>query len=233
MGNKAIGVLLVGLTLAFVHSAAAQQQAKVSKIGWLGAGSVSLPTGPRELFWREFRKLGYVEDKNIATEYRYSDNKLDRLPALADELVRLKVEILVAGGSNAALAARDATKTIPIVFLNVSDPVADGRVDSLARLGGNITGFTPLRAHISIVMTSKESRSSTKNVKVTWLASSQVALWQVASCRDANSSPRASRSKREENPRLYTGYLYAPLSDIVTPAIKPNVQIEQNSVSFD
>ena len=116
MGNKAIGVLLVGLTLAFVHSAAAQQQAKVSKIGWLGAGSVFLPTGPRELFWREFRKFGYVEDKNIATEYRYSDNKLDRLPALADELVRLKVEILVAGGSNVALAARDATKTIPIVF---------------------------------------------------------------------------------------------------------------------
>ena len=128
--------------LRALRSVEAQQQAKVPKIGWLGAGPGSLPTSPSELFWREFRELGYVEGKNIAIEYRYADDKLDRLPALADELVRLKVEILVAGGTNAALAARDATRTIPIVFLSVSDPVADGLVDSLARPGGNITGFT-------------------------------------------------------------------------------------------
>jgi len=138
---KPIIILLVSLALASVHLAEAQQPAKVPKLGWLGAGA-GPSSGVSELFWREFRKLGYVEGKNIATEYRYADNKLDRLPALADELVRLKVELLVTGGTNAALAARNATKTIPILFLNVSDPVADGLVDSLARPGGNITGFT-------------------------------------------------------------------------------------------
>ena len=133
MKKKITAVTLTAMLFALCGSVEAQQQAKVPKIGWLGAGPGLPPTSPSELFWREFRKLGYVEGKNIATEYRYADNKLDRLPALADELVRLKVEILVAGGTNAALAARDATRTIPIVFLNVSDPVADGLVDSLAR----------------------------------------------------------------------------------------------------
>jgi putative ABC transport system substrate-binding protein len=144
-GRKSMNDKLSVLAMIFftaVSIAEAQPQAKIPKIGWLGAGPGSLPTSPSELFWGEFRKLGYVEGKNIATEYRYADNKLDRLPALADELVRLKVDLLVAGGTNAALAARDATRTIPIVFLNVSDPVADTLVDSLARPGGNITGFT-------------------------------------------------------------------------------------------
>ena len=94
------------------------------------------------MFWQEFRKLGYVEGKNIVTEHRNADNKLDRLPALAEELVRLKVDMIVTGGTNAALAAKKATTTIPIVAINVSDPVADGLVDSLARPGGNITGFS-------------------------------------------------------------------------------------------
>ena len=87
-------------------------------------------------------ELGYVEGKNIAFEYRYADNKLDRLPALADELVRLKVGLIVAPGMPEALAAKNATRTIPIVFLIASDPVAAGLVDSLARPGENITGFT-------------------------------------------------------------------------------------------
>jgi putative ABC transport system substrate-binding protein len=94
------------------------------------------------LFWQEFRKFGYVEGKNIVTEHRNADNKLDRLPALAEELVRLKVDMIVTGGTNAALAAKKTTTTIPIIMFNVSDPVADGLVDSLARPGGNITGFS-------------------------------------------------------------------------------------------
>ena len=112
------------------------------------AGSEPVPLQPRghELFRRELRELGYVEGKNIAFEYRYADNKLDRLPALADELVRLKVDVLVTPGTPEALAAKNATKTIPIVFLGVADPVAAGLVDSLARPGGNITGFTNIGA---------------------------------------------------------------------------------------
>jgi putative ABC transport system substrate-binding protein len=140
--SKIIWLMLGAMLFALCVPVWAQHQAKVPKIGWLGAGSLSGPGSPSDLFWREFRKLGYVENKNIAIEYRYADNKLDRLSPLADELIRLKVELLVTGGSNAAIAAKDATRTIPIVFLNVSDPVADGLVDSLARPGGNITGFT-------------------------------------------------------------------------------------------
>jgi len=92
------------------------------------------------------RDLGYVEGKNIVFEYRFADNKLDRLPALAGELVRLKVDVLITPGINEALAAKNATRTIPIVFISSADPVVAGLVDSLARPGGNITGFTDIGA---------------------------------------------------------------------------------------
>src|SRR4029450_13426974 len=147
MGIKAIVVLLVSLTLPSVHLAEAQQQAKVPKIGGVGARPVSrnpCSTPGRELFRRELGKLGYIEGKNMAFEYRSAENKLDRLPALADELVRLNVDVLVTGSTAATLAAKDATRTIPIVFLSGSDPVVLGLVDSLARPGGNITGFTTI-----------------------------------------------------------------------------------------
>jgi putative tryptophan/tyrosine transport system substrate-binding protein len=89
-------------------------------------------------------ELGYVEGKNIAFEFRFADNKPDRIPALTDELVRLKVDLLFVNDPNAALAAKNATRTIPIVFLLGGDPVVAGLVDSLARPGGNITGFTDI-----------------------------------------------------------------------------------------
>jgi putative tryptophan/tyrosine transport system substrate-binding protein len=143
---KAILVLLLGLTLVSVHLAEAQQQTKVPKIGWLGIGG--LGTG-RELLGRELRELGYVGGKKIAIEDRSANNRIDRLPALADELVRLKVDVLVAPSAIAALAAKNATRTIPIIFYTVSDPVAAGLVDSLARPGGNITGITNIAAVLS------------------------------------------------------------------------------------
>jgi putative tryptophan/tyrosine transport system substrate-binding protein len=146
MGNKSVVVLLVGLALATLDLAEAQQPAKVSKIGLLGTGSSSGLASLREVFPKALRELGYVEGKNIAIEYRYADNKLDRLPTLADELVRLKVDVLITNATSAALAAKNATRTIPTVFLGVSDPVAAGLVDSLARPGGNITGFTNIAA---------------------------------------------------------------------------------------
>ncbi len=106
---------LSAVLFALSFSASAQQQAKVPKIGWLSPGSVA--TTRIELFLREFRKLGYVEGKNIAIETRYAEDKLDRLPGLADELVRLKVDVLLTAGGNGALALKNATRTIPIVFL--------------------------------------------------------------------------------------------------------------------
>jgi ABC-type uncharacterized transport system substrate-binding protein len=141
---KTIVVLLLGLAPSSVRLTEAQQQAKVPTIGWLGARSASAPA--REVFVQEFRSLGYVEGKNVAFEYRYAEGKLDRLPALVDELVHLKVDVLLAPSTPAAVAAKKATKTIPIVFYSGSDPVAAGLVDSLARPGENITGFTTMTA---------------------------------------------------------------------------------------
>src|SRR5262245_50981263 len=101
---------------------------------------------PREPFLKALHQLGYVEGKNISIEYRYADNKVQRLPALVDELVRLKVDVLVTNTTPAAVAAKNATKTIPIIFLGVSDPVVAGLVDSPARPGANLTGLTTIAA---------------------------------------------------------------------------------------
>jgi putative ABC transport system substrate-binding protein len=141
---KIIIGFLVGLAFASVCLAGAQQQAKVPKIGWLGARSALAPA--RDVFERELRTLGYIEGKNIAFEYRYAEGRLDRIPALAEELIRLKVDVLLTPATPAALAGKNATKTIHIVFYTGSDPVALGLVESLARPGGNITGFTTIEA---------------------------------------------------------------------------------------
>jgi putative tryptophan/tyrosine transport system substrate-binding protein len=148
--KKLLCSALGGLLLTVSCSVEGQSQAKVPKIGWLGARTPSGPGGGpgtgAESFRREFSKLGYVEGKNIAIEYRYADDQLDRLPGLVDQLVRLKIDLLIAPTTLEARAAKNATRTIPIVFLNVPDPVASGLVDSLARPGGNITGFTTINA---------------------------------------------------------------------------------------
>ena len=133
-------VIVVALT---VCEARAQAQQKMPKIGWLEVRPDDSRTA-FELFKRELRALGYVEGKSVVFEYRNAGNNLDRLPALADELVRLKVNVLFAVPAPAAIAAKKATRTIPIVFMGGFDPIAAGLVDSLARPGGNITGFTSI-----------------------------------------------------------------------------------------
>jgi putative ABC transport system substrate-binding protein len=121
----------------------AQQPAKIHKVGWLFLRPAEGSYGS-EMTRRAFRDLGYVENKNIVFEVRRADNRLDRLPALADELVRLKVDVILAASTNAALAAKNATGTIPIIFVSMADPVVAGLVDSLPRPGGNLTGFTTI-----------------------------------------------------------------------------------------
>jgi putative ABC transport system substrate-binding protein len=148
MKRRIVVCLLTIVLLTTVSSAAAQQQAKVFKIGWLGVRPDDLTAGV-ELLRRELRALGYVEGKNITLEYRSADNKLERLPALADELVRLKVDVLVVAASNEARAAKNATRTIPIVGANLGDPIATGLVKSFARPGGNLTGFTPIAGELA------------------------------------------------------------------------------------
>jgi putative ABC transport system substrate-binding protein len=120
---------------------------------------------------REFAKLGYVEGKNVAFEFRNANTQYDRLLALAEELVRLKVDVIVTPGSNDTRAAKNATKTIPIVFLSaVSDPVSLGLVDSLARPGGNITGFTTIGSELAgkRIELLKETISKLTRVAMLW-----------------------------------------------------------------
>jgi len=126
--------------------AQAQQPTKIPRIGYLVAST----TSPRiEAFRQGLRELGYVEGKNIVIEWRYAEGKLDRLPALAAELVRLKVDVIVTRGPLPTRSAKEVTNTIPIVMSSVGDPVAAGFVASLARPGGNITGLSTLAPEIS------------------------------------------------------------------------------------
>ena len=128
--------------LAAPLAAEAQQIAKVARIGWLGV-DVRFNPQFQEAFRQRLYDLGYVDGRNLVIEYRDAEGKLDRLPALAAELAALKVDVIVAGATVQALAAQQATKTIPIVFL-ASDPVASGLVTNLARPGGNLTGVSTL-----------------------------------------------------------------------------------------
>ena len=135
----------LAILLAWFHSAEAQQSSNAATIGWLATRSAASGTGLDRLR-RHLHSLGYVEGKNITFEFRSAGDKIDRLPALADDLVRRKVDVLVTPSTAEALAAKNATKTIPIICLNVGDPVALGLVDSLAHPGGNITGFSNITA---------------------------------------------------------------------------------------
>ena len=135
-------ILFAGALLTVSVGAEAQQPAKIPRIGILLAASASFYTARVEAFRQGLRELGYVEGKNILIEYRHAEGKAERLPDLAAELVRLKVDIIVASTPNAILAAKKASPTIPIVFSGINDPVGSGIVSSLARPGGNITGLS-------------------------------------------------------------------------------------------
>jgi len=145
-----IGLLVIFVTLAACGVVAqAQQSTKFPRIGYLGGVSPSANSARIEAFRRGLRELGYIEGKNIVIEWRHAEAaKLDRLPALAAELVRLKVDIVVTGGPPATRSAKEATGTIPIVMGFDDDPVGNGFVASLARPGGNITGLSALSPEI-------------------------------------------------------------------------------------
>jgi len=147
-GVAVIAVLALSL-LAAPLAAEAQQAAKVARIGYL---SPNLATGPhlREAFRQGLRDLGYVEGRNLVIEYRDAEGKVERLPALAAELVALKVDVIVTEGGNTVvpLAAKQATRTLPIVFATAADAVGSGLVTSLARPGGNVTGLDSLSTEL-------------------------------------------------------------------------------------
>jgi putative ABC transport system substrate-binding protein len=139
----AVGIVLLLGGLPSPIEAQTQQAAKVARIGWLGDNSrTAIAPHLRQAFLRGLQELGYVEGRNLVIEYRHAEGKLERFPALAAELVALRVDVSVGSGVAAARAAKQATATLPIVFPVAGDPVTDGLVASLARPGGNATGLS-------------------------------------------------------------------------------------------
>jgi ABC-type uncharacterized transport system substrate-binding protein len=148
--KKLVGLALVALLFALCFSAEAQQPAKVPRIiGFVGVTSPSTISARIDAFRQGLRELGYVEGTNIVIEYRWAEGKFDRLPDLAAELVRLKVEVIVTGGPADTRAVKGATTTVPVVMGFDNDPVGSGFVTSLARPGGNITGLSTLSPELS------------------------------------------------------------------------------------
>ena len=146
--NPRCAIIVGAVLLALCFSAEAQQQANVHRIGYLSAVSPSAEASRLDAFRQGLRALGYVEEKNVVIESRFAEGKLERLPSFAAELVRLKVEAIVTGGSPGTQAAQQATRTIPLVMTLVGDPVPKF-VASLAKPGGNTTGLTQISPQLS------------------------------------------------------------------------------------
>jgi putative ABC transport system substrate-binding protein len=146
---KLVPYTLYAMLFALCVFAEAQQPTKIPRIGYLSGATAEAQSVRIGAFRQGLRELGYVEGKNIVIDYRYAEEKLDRLPALAAELVGLKVDVIVTGGAVITRAAKNATNAIPIVMAQDSDPVANGFIASLARPGGNITGLSNLAPELS------------------------------------------------------------------------------------
>jgi putative tryptophan/tyrosine transport system substrate-binding protein len=144
MKKKITVFTLCAMLFALCGSVAAQQTGKIFRIGFLDPSNASGMAVLLEAFRQEMRKLGWIEGKNISIEYRFAEQKFERLPELAVDLVRLKVDLILVSGAQPASAAKSATTTIPIVMTNAADPVGGGLIDSLARPGGNVTGLAGL-----------------------------------------------------------------------------------------
>src|SRR5262245_2467900 len=148
MKTKITVLTLSAMLLALCFSAWAQQPGKIFRIGFLDPTNASSMAGSMDAFRQELSKLGWIEGKNIAFEYRFAENKPERVAELAAELVRLKVDLIVPSGVPPAVSAKQATSTIPIV-MGVTDPVGVGLVASLARPGGNVTGLSTLATELN------------------------------------------------------------------------------------
>ena len=149
MKTKITVLTLCAMLLALCSSVAAQQTGKIPRIGYLDNSTAAGIAVLLEAFRQELSKLGWIEGKNITIEYRFAEQKPERLPELAADLVRLKVDLIVASGGPTPLVAKKATTTLPIVMINSPDPVAVGLVTSLARPGGNVTGVSGLAPELT------------------------------------------------------------------------------------
>ena len=168
--KASVWFLPMALVLGWMTLVEAQQPKKIARIGYLAAVSSAADAPRLEAFRQGLRELGYVEGQNVIIEFRHEGGSFARLPALAAELVALKIDVLVAVTTNAALAAKKTTATIPIVFMGVTDPITAGLVDSLARPGTNTTGITNMAAILTgkRLELLKETIAKVSRVAVLW-----------------------------------------------------------------
>ena len=144
MRRREFITLVGGAAVAWPFAAWAQQRARLPTIGFLGGGSPASQRTWADAFVKRLRELSWIEGRTVAIEYRWGEGRAERYAEVAAEFVRLKVDVILAGGTEAALAAKQATSVIPIVFSTAGDPVGSGLVASLARPGGNVTGLSNL-----------------------------------------------------------------------------------------
>ncbi len=191
MSKKVVGLAIWAVLLALSFPAGAQQAKKIPRIGFLASVSASSDADRIEAFRLGLRELGYVEGQNVTIEYRWADGRFEQLPDLAAELVRLKVDVIVAVVTQASLAAKKATGTIPIVMVGVSDPVGSGLVASLARPGTNITGTSSMTAEIvgKLLELLKETLPKISRVAALWNPANSV--FQALQLRETEVAARA------------------------------------------
>jgi ABC-type uncharacterized transport system substrate-binding protein len=184
-------ITILGTAAALPLAVQAQQPAKVPRVGWLSPGSQTSDQNFIASFRDGLRELGWMVGQNIAIESRWAEGKFERLPDLAAELVRLKVDVIVANVTQASLAAKRATTTIPIIMVGVGDPLGSGLVDSLARPSGNVTGPSSMLAEASAKQLAllKETVPSASPVAVLWNPANPV--WQASALKQTEAAARA------------------------------------------
>ena len=220
--KQIVRLLAIFLILtAFGGIAIAQQPGRVPRVGYMAAVSTTADAPRLEAFRQGLRELGYIEGQNIFIEYRHQDRNFERLPAVAAELMRLNIDVLVAVTTNAAIAAKKTAGTLPIVFMGITDPVAAGLVESLAKPGGNATGIT----NIAAVLTGKRLEL----LKETVPKLSRVAvLWDPKAPGSAPQWQESQQPARELGLRLHS--MEVSSADKYEDAFKEAVKARNNGL---
>ena len=220
--KSTIVIALCTMLFALCTSAEGQQTGKVYRIGFLSGGF----PGPDHWTARlraELQKIGYTERNNIVIEARFTENRIDRLPRLADEIVRLKPDVIATGGINDARAAKNATKTIPIVGTSLGNPTANGLVETLARPGGNLTGFTSIVDELAgkRLELLKETVSNLSRVGL---------LWNSLFSDSAQAAKLYHATARELNLQLHSMEVTKP--EMLEPAFKEAVKARSGALAM-
>ena len=197
-----LSIVVVVMHLPVGVIAHAQQAGKIFRIGFLDSSTAAGSAGPVDAFRQELNKLGWFEEKNIAIEYRFAEGKNDRLPELALDLVHHKIDLIVVSGGPAALAAKGATTTIPIVMVNLSDPVGQGLISGLARPEGNITGLSFLAGELGTkrLEVLKDTLPKLARVGVLWPAGISASSLQLKELRLAAVALKVKLEEIETEP---------------------------------